>query len=94
MELLWLILIWIVALYIIRLNLELYAYKKYFSQHNDIYVPSYEELTSTNSLITHSLSSLVSAFRKGIYIPRDKILPEYKKKIIPGSMYAKEQVNG
>ncbi|MGE5499212.1 MAG: hypothetical protein ACM3Q2_14110 [Syntrophothermus sp.] len=94
MELLWLIMIWIVALYIIRLNLELHAYRKYLNQHTDIYVPSYDELISTNSFISRTISSLMSQFRNGIGRTKGVMIPEYKKKMIPGSVYAKETVNG
>jgi hypothetical protein len=48
MVILTIFILWIVVLYIIKLNREIYEFKKYYSQHKDIYVPSYKEIIDNN----------------------------------------------
>lgn len=91
MELFGLIVVWVVSLYIIRLHLELHAYRKYLNQHNDIYVPSYQEILKTNSWNLRSAYSILSQLKKETRQAGQKMTPVYnKKKLIPSSVYIKE----
>ncbi|MGE5682518.1 MAG: hypothetical protein ACM34K_16740 [Bacillota bacterium] len=90
MELFWLIIAWVISLYIIRLHLELHAYRKYLNQHNDIYVPSYQELSQGNSWNLKPVYSFLLQVKKETKHSAQKITPIYRKKLIPSSVFIKE----
>ncbi|HEX2960751.1 MAG TPA: hypothetical protein VHO43_03110 [Ignavibacteriales bacterium] len=91
MELFWLFLIWVFLLYFIRIHMELYSYRKYFSQHNDIYVPSYNELAKTDHWGIRTAQYIFTQFRrtnknvKEHLSTTESLAPVYKKKLLPMS---------
>jgi hypothetical protein len=81
MEILILLIIWASILYIVRLKKDLNIYRKYLSQHDDIYVPSYKEITANNHW-TIQLAKYISLQLKDIKFPKEKlIIPIFRKNV-------------
>lgn len=91
MELFWLFLVWVFILYFIRIHMELYSYRKYFSQHNDIYVPSFSEMSKMDHWSIHTVQYIFAQFRrtnknvKEHLSTTERLAPVYKKKLLPMS---------
>ncbi|MCX6150628.1 MAG: hypothetical protein NTX22_08910 [Ignavibacteriales bacterium] len=72
---------WAVLLYFIRLKRELSEYRKYFRQHDDIYVPSYKELAETNHW-SIELAKYLSSQVKGDTLKKAiLIIPTFRKRL-------------
>ncbi|HEX2865501.1 MAG TPA: hypothetical protein VHO03_00590 [Ignavibacteriales bacterium] len=91
MELFWLFLVWVFVLYLVRIHMELFSYRKYFSQHNDIYVPSFSEMAKTDHWSMRTVQYLFAQFRrtnknvKEHLTTTERLAPVYKKKLLPMS---------
>lgn len=69
MELLWLLIIWVMGLYLIRVHLQLRAYRRHLNRHREIYVPSLSEIMQTNHWtiqLARYLSSQVGRNEKAV----------------------------
>ncbi|MGE5400682.1 MAG: hypothetical protein ACM3S2_09775 [Ignavibacteriales bacterium] len=85
MELFWLFVVWVFVLYLVRIHMELFAYRKYFSQHNNIYVPSYKEIIKMDHWSLRLVQFIFSQFRKSDKKVTESLSPVYRKKLIPMS---------
>lgn len=81
MELLIIFVIWGVVLYIVRLKKELGQYRKYFTKHDDIYVPSYKELKENNGQIVQLIKFVFSQLKAEPLNRRRIIIPGFKKRL-------------
>ncbi|MGE5681738.1 MAG: hypothetical protein ACM34K_12745 [Bacillota bacterium] len=90
MELFCILTVWVVSLYIIRLHRELFLYRKYLNQHNDIYVPSYSEVLQMNRFSLKVLKTFLLLFKRSGIKSGAIAAPEYKKRLVPSSAYSKE----
>ena len=81
MEILILFFIWIALLYIIRLKKEINGYRKYFSQHDSIYVPSYKEITVNNHWTIQLVKYIASQLREAKITNAKLLIPTFRKHI-------------
>ena len=73
--------IWITLLYLIRLKMEVSEYRKYFSQHNDIYVPSFKEIAQSNHW-SIQLAKYITSQIKEIRIRKRRLsIPIFRKRV-------------
>jgi uncharacterized iron-regulated protein len=81
MEILIIFGVWVAILYFIRLKKEVSEYRKHFSQHDDIYVPSYKELTESNHWSIQLAKNLTSQVKVEQFKNAKLIIPTFRKRI-------------
>jgi hypothetical protein len=63
------------------LKKELSEYKKHFTQHDDIYIPSYNELTENKSQTVQIIKFVFSQLKVETLKSSKLIIPGFKKRL-------------
>ncbi len=93
MEIVYIGFAWFMMWYIVKIKRELSGYRKYLNQHNDIYVPSYKEITENQYWSSQLINTIGQNYKSRQKQNRKLIFPDLRRRISNISMALVEKRN-
>ncbi|RJP73184.1 MAG: hypothetical protein C4539_02075 [Ignavibacteriales bacterium] len=72
---------WFMMWYIVKIKREMSRYRKYLNQHNDIYVPSYKEITENQHWSSQLINTIGQNYKSRQKQNRKLIFPDLRRRI-------------